>query len=139
MGNFRLCPLEAKGQVKRSRGSDVRGFPNHAGARLVAPGAAGRLRVLVVEDRPAVAAVADEGVGLLRARHPEVGLARAHEGGHAGEGDGDLENRRAVVPPPRRAHALLKHSGGGAGGGDKERLKRGTHDARRCVFIIHKI
>lgn len=118
MGNYRLCPLEAKGQVKRSRGSDVRGFPNHAGARLVAAGAAaGRLRVLVVEDRPAVAAVADEGVGLLRARHPEVGLARAHEGGHAGEGDGNLENRRAVVPPPRRAHALLEHIRGAGGQG----------------------
>lgn len=116
MGNFRLCPLEAKGQVKRSRGSDVRGFPNHAGARLVAAGApAGRLRVLVVEHRPAVAAVADEGVGLLRARHPEVRLARAHEGGHAGEGDGNLENRRAVVPPPPRALALLEHSRGGGG------------------------
>lgn len=41
--------------------------------------------VLAVGWRPAVSVVADEGGGVSRAGHPEVGLARGDEGGHAGE------------------------------------------------------
>lgn len=62
---------------------------------------------MVVDQRPVVTAVADERVGLSRARHPEVGFDPAHKGGHAGEGPlGIPEDRHAVVPLPRRIHGL---------------------------------
>lgn len=73
-------------------------------------GAGGRLRrerVLAVA-RPVVV-VADEGVRVPRAGHPEVGLARAHEGGHAGERTcGNPENRSGVVPLPHCADTLSR-------------------------------
>lgn len=72
----------------------------------------GRVRVVVVDQRPAVAAVADEGVGLPCARHPEVGFDPAHKGRHAGEGSlGILENRCAVVPPPNLEHSRTGREG----------------------------
>lgn len=74
----------------------------------------GRVRVVVVDQRPAVAAVADKGVGLPSARHLEIGFDAAHKGRHAGEGSlGILENRCAVVLPPNLEHSM---TGGGRGG-----------------------
>lgn len=71
---------------------------------------------MIVDQRPAVTAVADEGVGLPRAGHPEVGPGSAHKGGHAGERSlGVLEYRCTVAPPPQCTGALWKHSRGSKG------------------------
>lgn len=48
-------------------------------------GGRGHHRVLAVGRRPAVSMVADEGSRVPCACHPEVGLVRGDEGGHAGE------------------------------------------------------
>lgn len=48
-------------------------------------GRGGCNRVRAVGWRPAVSVVANEGSRVSRAGDPEVGLARADEGGHAGK------------------------------------------------------
>lgn len=65
-------------------------------------------RVLVVGRRPVVSVVADDGVGVPRGGDPEVGLAHAAEGGHAGKRTcGNPENWSVVILRPRDTDALL--------------------------------
>lgn len=95
----------------RSGGRDVGGFPNDACAHLVGVAAGrGHVRVLAAGRRPAVDVVADEGRGVFEAGHPEGGLGRVDERGHAGERTlRDPENGRALSLP-RRAHGLLEET-----------------------------
>lgn len=97
-----LCPgssddTPSSGRVggcQRSGGSDIGGFHNDACAHLMGVAVRRRRdRVFAVGGCPAASVVADEGGRVSRAGDPEVLLARADKGGHAGERTcGDPEN-----------------------------------------------
>lgn len=112
---------------QRSGWSDVRGFHNDTCAHLVGvAGGRGHHRVLAVGRRPAVSMVADEGSRVPCACHPEVGLVRGDEGGHAGERTcGNPENWCAVVSPPDFSDTLKV-----------ETMKRRRGRSQICVSTV---